>query len=166
MISSTVRSFASCFRFATHAHSAPRVLFRGNPWYSEYSGTVLGRLFATRLSAMSATSSAMSPAASSSGEGLSFRLQPDGRQVLTRKRARELLAPLSTAPFTSISLGGCALGDAAAGVAGPALVALANKQCVRSVTFADCIASLPQDEAIRSLTTLSSSWYVEGLAFS
>lgn len=106
---------------------------------------------------MSASSSAMSPAASSSDEELSFSLQPDGRQVLTRKRARELLAPLSTAPFTSISLGGCALGDAAAGVAGPALVALANKQCVSSVTFADCIASLPQDEAIRSLTTLSSS---------
>lgn len=88
---------------------------------------------------------------------LSFRLQPDGRQVLTRKRARELLDPLSKAPYTSISLGGCALGDGAAGVAGPALVALANKQCVRSVTLADCIASLPQDEALRSLSALASS---------
>eukprot|EP00177_Eucheuma_denticulatum_P007502 GFKZ01013658.1.p1 GENE.GFKZ01013658.1~~GFKZ01013658.1.p1 ORF type:complete len:685 (+),score=94.72 GFKZ01013658.1:211-2265(+) len=88
---------------------------------------------------------------------LTFRLQPDGRQVLSRKRARELLAPLSTAPFTSISLGGCALGDAAAGVAGPALVALANKQCLRSVTLSDCIASLPQDEALRSLSALASS---------
>lgn len=106
---------------------------------------------------MSATSSAMSPAVSSSSEELIFRLQPDGRQVLTRKRARELLAPLSTAPYTLIALGGCAFGDAAAGVAGPALVALANKRCVRTVIFADCIASLPQDEAVRSLTTLSSS---------
>lgn len=87
----------------------------------------------------------------------SFRLQPDGREVLTRKRARELLAPLSQDSYTSISLGGCALGDAAAGVAGPALVALANKQCVRSVTLEDCIASLPQDEALRSLSALASS---------
>lgn len=88
---------------------------------------------------------------------LSFSLQLDGREVLSRKRARELLAPLSEGHYTSISLGGCALGDGAAGVAGPALVALANKKCTRSVSFADCIATLSQDEALRSLSALSSS---------
>lgn len=108
---------------------------------------------------MSETSSLPSrtTAEASSSPELCFHLKPDGRQVLTRKRARELLAPLSEGKYTSVTLGGCAFGDAAAGVAGPALLALAQKDCVRSVVFADCIASLPQDEALRSLSALASS---------
>lgn len=83
-----------------------------------------------------------------------FTLRPRNRETLTRKRATDLFAPASARDYAAVHVGGCAIGDAAAGVAGVELRKLAARGSVRSVVLADCIASLPEEEALRSLSTL------------
>lgn len=69
----------------------------------------------------------------------------------------DLLAPLSQHPYQTIILSGCALGDAAATIAGPALLKLAKRECLHTVILSDIIATLSVEEALRSLSSLSSS---------
>lgn len=104
-----------------------------------------------------ATSASDSPASLQPFPPKVFKLSPPSREVLPRKLARNLLKPLSAEPYTTIELSGCAIGDAAAGLAGPQLVILAGKKSLRTVILADIIASLPTVEALRSLSALSAS---------
>ena len=88
---------------------------------------------------------------------LTFYLNPPSRQVLSRKLAQRLLADLALKPYQAIHLSGCALGDAAAGIAGPLILNLATSQSLRAVYLSDIIATLMPDEALRSLSSLSTS---------
>lgn len=98
------------------------------------------------------------PSASFRGPPPHFTLNAqNNRQVLTRKLAAILLKPLSDHPYQTIVLSGSAFGDAAATVAGPLLLTLARKQCLHTVILSDIIASLPADEALRSLSSIASS---------
>lgn len=90
-------------------------------------------------------------------DGLTFRCVTERRRVLPRNQAQEIFAPLLENPYNTVVLGGYAFGDGAACVAGAALLELAKKKCVRKIVFADCIASLPKNEAIRTLRSLCSS---------
>lgn len=77
--------------------------------------------------------------------------------MLTRKLATILLKPLSDYPYQTIVLSGSSFGDAASNVAGPLLLTLARKQCLHTVILSDILASLPADEALRSLSSIASS---------
>ncbi|CDF35059.1 unnamed protein product [Chondrus crispus] len=101
---------------------------------------------------MSSSSTAASPP---TADPLTFRYRPDRRQPLTRQQAQQVVATLYNKPYTTISLGGCAVRDGAAVVIGEALMHLAEKKCVRNVDFSDCIGSLSEEEALRSLHSLS-----------
>ncbi len=76
------------------------------------------------------------------------------RQRLKRKQATDLFAPLYTTPFTRVEISGCSVPDEAAIVAAKGLQALAKKKCLRDLVLSDCIAGLPTEEALKSLTTL------------
>ncbi|PXF48980.1 RAN GTPase-activating protein 1 [Gracilariopsis chorda] len=97
------------------------------------------------------------PVPSTSPTPKTFTLSPPSRQVLSRKLAASLFAPLSQQPYTTINLSGAALGDAAVIHAGSHLLSLAGMKCLETVILSDIIASLPRDEALRSLTAISSS---------
>lgn len=76
------------------------------------------------------------------------------RQRLKRKQATELFAPLHSQPFTRVEISGCSVPDEAATVAAKGLQSLARKKCLRELVLSDCIAGLPTEEALKSLTTL------------
>ncbi|CAN8074539.1 unnamed protein product [Agarophyton chilense] len=86
-----------------------------------------------------------------------FKLSPPSRQVLSRKLAAKLFEPLSQQPYTTINLSGAALGDAAVSQAGPHLIALGKMKCLETVILSDIVASLSQEDALRSLNAISSS---------
>lgn len=87
-----------------------------------------------------------------------FTLAPPEREVLkTRKRAQDVLKDFKDTPYTTINLSGCAFGDPGANVVGPLLVKLAKQRCLETAILADIIASLPEDEALRSLSSIAKS---------
>lgn len=86
-----------------------------------------------------------------------FKLNPPSRQILSRKLTTQLLTPLAEKPFKTLDMSGSAFSDAAAVVAGPALIELASKKCLHTVILSDIIATLSMDEACRSLSTIASS---------
>lgn len=101
--------------------------------------------------------SPVSSTSSTSSNLLTFYLNPPSRQVLSRKLAQRLLGDLALKPYQAIYLSGCAFGDAAVGIAGPLLLNLATSQSLRAVYLSDIIATLMPDEALRSLSSLSTS---------
>lgn len=109
------------------------------------------------LSGAVSETSAPASVASPSSSATVFRLTPSSRSLLSRRQARELLAPLTTTSYTQLIFSGCTLGDAFATVAGPILVLLAQQQTLESVVLSDILATLPPDEALRSLSALASS---------
>lgn len=86
-----------------------------------------------------------------------FKLNPPSRQILSRKLTSQLLSPLQEKPIKTLDLSGSAFSDAACVVAGPALITLANKNCLHTVILSDIIATLSTDEACRSLSTIATS---------
>lgn len=98
-----------------------------------------------------------SPVPPSSPTPKTFTLSPPSREVLPRKLLASLFAPLSQQAYTTINLSGAALGDAAVAHVGSQLLSLARMKCLETVILSDIIASLPRDEALRSLKAISSS---------
>jgi Ran GTPase-activating protein (RanGAP) involved in mRNA processing and transport len=90
---------------------------------------------------------------------LHFRLPPDPMRNhrLSRSEALNLFAPLAEKPFTHVSLVGCALRDGAAAVVAEQLINLAGRRSLVSLSLADCVAGLPEHEALRSLSIVASA---------
>jgi Ran GTPase-activating protein (RanGAP) involved in mRNA processing and transport len=99
-----------------------------------------------------------SPVASST-EKIEFRLCPDPARMqrLGRADAVHLFASLSDKPYTHVYLGGCALGDGAAAVVADHLCKLAARRSLVSLSLADCIATLTEPEALRTLSILAAA---------
>lgn len=88
---------------------------------------------------------------------LRFSVAPGTRGRVGRAEAGVLFADLGRVSYTSVALGGCSIGDGGAAVVAQLLSVLAKKWSLRTLSLADVVATLPEDEAVRTLSTLSTA---------
>lgn len=89
--------------------------------------------------------------------GLHFSVPAGSPARLGRGDAGPIFAVLATQPYTSASLGGVAISDGAATVAAQHLRSLARRNSLHTLSLADTLASLPEKEALRTLSTLAAA---------
>lgn len=101
------------------------------------------------------------PRAPKSPTSLSFSIPPPAspasRTRLGRAEAAPLFAPLADQPYTSATLGGCTIGPGGANAVAEHLRALASRGSLRTLSIADVVATLPEKEAVRTLSTLATA---------
>lgn len=68
-----------------------------------------------------------------------------------------LFADLGRVAYTSVALGGCTIADGGAGVVAQLLRVLAKQWSLRTLSLADVVQTLSEDEAVRTLSTLSTA---------
>lgn len=76
---------------------------------------------------------------------------------IDRAEASTTFAPLGKKPYTSVDIGGATISDGAATVAAEHLRSLARFNSLTNLSLADIVASLPADEAIRTISTLANA---------
>lgn len=76
---------------------------------------------------------------------------------IDRAEASTTFAPLGKKPYTSADLGGASISDGAATVAAEHIRSLARFNSLTNLSLADIVASLPADEAIRTISTLANA---------
>lgn len=101
------------------------------------------------------------PRAPKSPTSLSFSIppptSPTSRKRLGRAEAAPLFAPLADQPYTSATLGGRTIGAGGANAVAEYLRALASRGSLRTLSIADVVATLPEKEAVRTLSTLATA---------
>jgi Ran GTPase-activating protein (RanGAP) involved in mRNA processing and transport len=114
------------------------------------------------LSAATMPDPAISPPSGATPSGVHFSVPPlpasaTARKRLGRAEATQLFARLAAAPYTSAALGGCTIGDGGAGAVAEQLRLLAARASLRALSLADVVATLPEKEAVRSLSALATA---------
>lgn len=94
-------------------------------------------------------------ATSVTNEDLVFAPSQESRQTrLGREEAARIYSGLGEKPYTTVVVGGVSLGPSAATVVSEELSKLAKLHSLTNLSLADCIATLSEEDAIRSLSLL------------